>query len=389
MWEQARNTEHTPSYLFFTGGSALRELSRCLARSNPHSIHIVTTFDSGGSTAEIRRCFAIPAMGDLRNRLLALADPAQVSPQILDFFQMRLPSQAEPGQLLVQLRTMASPDHPFWAGTDPHSVSWLCSALQAIVQRLPGHFDLRGASVGNLLLTSIYLEHGRDFEPTLDSLSRFLHVRGHVLPVVDKSLHLGCELADGSFVLGQHNFKKLTTRVRRIFLTVHERLAPSHAARDVCHPPAASGTCAWIGRADAICYPMGSFYSSVLVNLLVRGIGSAIAGRHCPKIFIPNLGWDPELGDTSLLTQIGILLETLRCDAPFARTSDLLHYVLCDPHGDYQGRIEPNARERLAEMGISLRFEPLSKNGDLHDPELTIEALERCLREYRKLHAQV
>ncbi|MCR5814809.1 MAG: GAK system CofD-like protein [Desulfovibrio sp.] len=387
MWEQGPNWEKKPSFLFFTGGSALRELSGYLARSNPHSIHIVTTFDSGGSTAEIRRCFAIPAMGDLRNRLLALADPAKLSPHILDFFQMRLPADADPGQLFVRLRAMVSLDHPFWSDTDPAEASFLCKQLQAILQRLPGHFDLRGASLGNLLLTSVYLENGREFEPTLDCLSRFLHVRGVVLPVVDESLHLGCELADGSFVLGQHHFKSLPSRVRRIFLTVHERLSPSHAARDVCRPPAARGTCAWIGRTDAICYPMGSFYSSVLVNLLVRGIGQAIAARNCPKIFIPNLGWDPELGDTSLLTQIDILLSTLRLDAPSARNSELLHYVLCDPHGDYQGRLEPDAQERLREMGISLLFVPLTKNGVLHDPALTIDALERCLCEYGEWHA--
>ena len=325
-------------------------------------------------------------MGDIRNRLLALADPGKVSPHILDFLQMRLPTTGEPASLLMELQAMAKQDHPFWSDTEPHDVAFLCHGLQGILQRLPKHFDLRGASVGNLLLTSVYLEHGRDFEPMLDCFSHFLHVRGQVLPVVDEALHLGCELEDGSFVLGQHKFKMLGLRVRRIFLTVHERLLSEKTVCDVCRPPAAKGVSAGIGRADVICYPMGSFYSSVLVNLLVRGVGKAIARRNCPKIFIPNLGWDPELGNTSLVSQTDILLETLRRDAPFADNRDLLHYVLCDPKGDYQGRMDEDCAKRLAQMGVTLRFVPLTRDGRLHDPLLTLAALEGCLRDYCEHH---
>ena len=60
--------------IFFTGGTALREVSRELARHTPDTVHLLTTFDSGGSSAALRRAFAMPAVGDLRNRLLALAD---------------------------------------------------------------------------------------------------------------------------------------------------------------------------------------------------------------------------------------------------------------------------------------------------------------------------
>ena len=68
--------EAGPAILFFSGGTALRGLSRHLLRHTRNSIHLSTPFDSGGSSASIRKAFHMPAVGDLRNRLVALADPA-------------------------------------------------------------------------------------------------------------------------------------------------------------------------------------------------------------------------------------------------------------------------------------------------------------------------
>ena len=44
-----------------------------------------------------------------------------------------------------------------------------------------------------------------------------------------------------------------------------------------------------------ICYPIGSFYSSVIANLLPDGVARAVAENDCPKIFIPNTGVDKEM----------------------------------------------------------------------------------------------
>ena len=81
-----------PRLVFFTGGTALRDLSRRLTAHTHNSVHLVTTFDSGGSSAALRRAFAMPAVGDLRNRLLALADSAVVPASVLEFCARRLPA---------------------------------------------------------------------------------------------------------------------------------------------------------------------------------------------------------------------------------------------------------------------------------------------------------
>ncbi|MCR4665913.1 MAG: GAK system CofD-like protein [Desulfovibrio sp.] len=375
----SRDVKQKPRLLFFSGGTALREFSRFLARTNPRTIHLITTFDSGGSTAELRRCFAIPAMGDIRNRLLALADTDAVSPSVFEFFQCRLSVNEESTRLLAFLRSLCSENHAFWDGATLSERRFLTSSLTYILGILPNDFDLRGASLGNLILTALYLQHGRDFVPALAFLHHFLRVQGTVLPIVDESLHLGCELLDGTSVLGQHRFKTLPCPIRSIFLTVHD---PCRAAGtiDVCRPRLTKDAAGRLQEADLICYPMGSFYSSILVNLLVRAVPRTIAERNCPKIFIPNLGFDPETGNMPLLRQIEILLDIMHRDAPFCDNQDFLNAVLVDrSRGRYGTRIGSNDEALLREMGIRLFDLPLTRDGVCHDPVCTYEALNSLL----------
>src|SRR5690606_34394834 len=63
-----------PRLLFFSGGTALRAISETLTGYTHNSIHLITPFDSGGSSAKLRDAFDMLAVGDLRNRLMALAD---------------------------------------------------------------------------------------------------------------------------------------------------------------------------------------------------------------------------------------------------------------------------------------------------------------------------
>ena len=58
-----------PAILFFTGGTALRGLSRELKKLTHRSIHLMSPFDSGGSSATLREAFGMLAVGDIRNRM--------------------------------------------------------------------------------------------------------------------------------------------------------------------------------------------------------------------------------------------------------------------------------------------------------------------------------
>ena len=211
-----------PRLLFFTGGSALLQVSQYLAGRAIKSVHVVTTFDSGGSTAELRRCLAIPAMGDLRNRLLALSDRTELPPSLFDFFMRRLPMDGENSALSQTVRDYVRIDHPLWQDVPPDMAQSVRDHLSFLLAKLPRDFDFHGASLGNFILASVYLQQKREFAPMLSYLERFLSCRGTVLPIVDESLNLACELEDGSFLLGQHKFKSISQDIRRIFLTVHD-----------------------------------------------------------------------------------------------------------------------------------------------------------------------
>lgn len=90
--------------------------------------------------------------------------------------------------------------------------------------------------------------------------------------------------------------------------------------------------------ADLICYPFGSFFSSVIANLLPAGVGQAVSETPCPKVFIPNTLPDPECTGLSLPGQVHTLLRHLRADAPERITpEDVLNLVLIDPAITYAG----------------------------------------------------
>ena len=222
---------------------------------------------------------------------------------------------------------------------------------------------------------------GRVFGPVMAFLSRLLQTRGVVLPIVSESLHLAAELEDGSVVVGQHHFKDLSGAVRRLFLTVHEpdrNHDGSKKPQTPCRPPLAPASAAYLRSAGAICYPMGSFYTSVLANLLPQGVGSTVAEADCPKIFIPNSGSDAELLGLSVAGQAAMILRHLREDAPEAPNERLLHHVLIDSrHGRYEGGLGEEVRKSISDMGLNIvdRHIVCENNPQYHEPELTARAL--------------
>ena len=108
-----RAPELGPRVLFFSGGTALRGVSRTLKRYTHNSIHMVTPFDSGGSSATLRRAFDMPSIGDLRNRLIALADETVIGhPEIYELFNTRLPDDGEQKALRKQLDLLCEGKDP-------------------------------------------------------------------------------------------------------------------------------------------------------------------------------------------------------------------------------------------------------------------------------------
>ncbi len=334
--------EFGPRILFFSGGTALNVLSRALVEYTHNSIHLVTPFDSGGSSAKLRHAFHMPAIGDLRSRLMALADQSiKGNPEIYSLFTYRLPAESDNKKLKSMLYRMAEGHHTLVKNIHEPMRKIVRGYLASFMQKMPDNFDLRGASIGNLILTAGYFSHNRHMDPVIFLISKLAEVRGVVRPIMNKYLHLIAHLENGRTILGQHQLtgketQPIDSRVQDIYLSTSlEKPAP-------LQPRVKEKIRKLIQEAELICFPMGSFYSSIIANLLPREVGSAIAENHCPKVFIPNTGHDPEQKDTTLCQRVKILLSYLqqgnRKQFP---NKKLLNFVLLDRDPSlYQGGVD-------------------------------------------------
>lgn len=351
-----------PRLLFFSGGSALKGLCQALKRLNHNSIHLITPFDSGGSSAKLRQAFDMPAVGDLRSRVLDLINPRlNDQAQLLRLLDHRLAAQGAASDLKAELLTLVRARHELMKAVKPKRRGPIQIHLSTFLEAMPHDFDLRGASLGNLVLTGAYLGSGRKLDQSVQMLADLVQSRGQVRSLVEDALHLGAELTDGRLVLGQHLLTGKETAaieapIKRLWLN-----ASLSALEPVaCHINAEVK--ALIASADLICYPPGSFHTSLLATLLPQGVGQAIASNPCPKVYVPNLGADPEQLGLDIPTQVMRLLEYLRMEVPGAEVSTLLNWVLLDSRrGQYQGRIDKAALEAL---GCSILDRPLVSDRD-------------------------
>ena len=327
-----RTAARGPRILFFSGGSALRGVARALKRSTWNSIHIVTPFDSGGSSARIREAFHMLSVGDLRNRLLTLADEGDDGDAALyHMLAFRLPIDGDATELRERLARIVDGDDPLIEPVGEPARSVMREMLGSCAEILPGSFDLRGASIGNLVLAGGYLREGRTIGPVIETVSEHIRARGIVCPVTAEDLHIGARLRDGSEIIGQHRLTgkqsaPITSPIEDIYLMKDGERAVGHAS---------AAALELIASADMIGYPMGSFFSSVLCNLLPRGVGRAIAASAAPKVFLPNAGTDPEQLGMSVEDAVHRIVGTVRRDAGADTPEDrILNTVILDPHDD-------------------------------------------------------
>ena len=341
-----------PCVVFLSGGTALRGTSRALAALTHNTVHLITPFDSGGSSSRLRAAFDLPAVGDLRNRLLSLSNDgtprAQATIALLGF---RLPTDRPAANLWRILDEMIAGLHPLVRSAPGPVASLARRNLRALRKKLPREFDLAGASVGNLVLAGGVDDSG-DLQPALDALAEAAGARGVVMPITRGSFHLAARLADGQQVIGQHE------------LTGKEKPVPPTAIEDIwlvrdldgtpCLPAVAPHAVRdAIKTADLVVLPIGSFWTSVAANLLPRGVGEALVGAGCPRVFIPNPGPDPEQRSMSVAAALQQLDRLAKRELGAAqRQRPVVDLVVVDPQeGLYAAGIEERG---VAALGVKL-----------------------------------
>ncbi|MDQ3249774.1 MAG: uridine diphosphate-N-acetylglucosamine-binding protein YvcK, partial [Chloroflexota bacterium] len=154
--------------------------------------------------------------------------------------------------------------------------------------------ELAGHSFGNLFIATMAAVAG-SFEAGLAESSRVLAVRGRVLPSTLEHVTLCAEVgytdAQGheawQTVAGESNIPKAGGHILRVFLQPDQPRAYPAVIRAIL-------------QADLIVAGPGSFFTSVLPNLLVPSICAAICAAPAPRIYLCNVATQP--GETDNYT---------------------------------------------------------------------------------------
>src|SRR5512138_3908839 len=215
----------------FGGGTGLPSLLGGL-KTNPwlRLNAVVTMFDSGGSSGQLRDELGVLPPGDVLKCALALARNEREARRVL---LARLP--------------------------------------------MPEHARLRGHTGGNLLL-SMMEQYSGDFLAAVDGLRALLGCAGRVWPVSVEKATLCAEYGDG-------------TRTRREVEVDAGQSAGSVIERLWLEPEVSlhEAVAQEIPRFEAAIIGPGSFYTSLMPNFLVRGAPEAIQQVKGPVILVTNL----------------------------------------------------------------------------------------------------
>jgi uncharacterized cofD-like protein len=187
---------------------------------------VVTVSDDGGSSGRLRKELNMLPPGDIRNCIVALSED---EPLLSKLFQ-----------------------HRFEKGS-----------------------GLEGHSFGNLFLAAL-TAITKDFGEAVRLSSEIPATRGHIHPATTSHIELEALMEDGTRVRGETKITASKGRIHELFLV----------PPDVKPEPQ---TLQAIASADLITVGPGSLFTSLIPNLLVRGIPQAIAASSALKVYVCNL----------------------------------------------------------------------------------------------------
>jgi uncharacterized cofD-like protein len=214
------------------GGTGQATLLRGLKLiNNIHLTAIVTVADDGGSTGRLRRAFHIPAMGDIRNVMISMAESETMLSTLMDY------------------RFEGAPEN-----------------------------EMYGHNLGNLILTALTDRSG-NFMEAISVISKVLNVKGDIVPSSLQVITLFAEMVDGTIVRGESNIPKNGNRINRVFY--QEKVRASRQAIEA------------ISSADLIIYGVGSLYTSICPNLIIEDIALALKKAKAKKIYMCNAMTQP------------------------------------------------------------------------------------------------
>ncbi len=264
------------------GGTGLSTMLRGLKQYTSHITAIVTVGDDGGGSGKLREDLGMLPPGDIRNCILALAD---TEPLMEDLLQYR-----------------------FTEGS------------------------LKGQCFGNLFLAAM-AGISENFEDAVQKMSSVLAVKGKVLPVTLDDMKLIAELENGEIIEGESKIPSevivRNTRIKKIAIKPIDAKPLEEAIKA-------------INNADVIIMGPGSLYTSIIPNLLVKGIPEAICKSPAKKVYISNVMTQPgETDGFKVSNHLKVLMDY--------GVAENIDYVIAN-----NGIIPPDIKEKYAKENAEL-----------------------------------
>ncbi|MDP4145048.1 MAG: YvcK family protein [Bacillota bacterium] len=229
-----------PKIVAIGGGTGLSTMLRGLKYYTSNITAIVTVADDGGGSGDLREDLGILPPGDIRNCILALSD------------------------------------------TEP--------LMEELLQYRFSDGRLKNQSFGNLFLAAMD-GISSTFEEAVQKMSSVLAVTGKVIPVTLDNMVLKAKLKNGMIVEGESNIPEAAVEykspIEKVFIEPENAKALKEAVQA-------------IREADAIILGPGSLYTSVIPNLLVKDISTALQRSRALKLYICNIMTQP--GETDNFT---------------------------------------------------------------------------------------
>ncbi len=235
-----------PKIVVIGGGTGTYQVLVGLKKYPVDLTAVVATSDSGGSSGRLRQELGILPPGDIRRALVALSNLPISKKTLAELFEFRF-------------------------NNGP-------SASPSTTSSGPSGSGLAGHSVGNLLLAALTQITGRP-DLAIAEAERIMDVSGHVLPVTLDDIHLHGVLKDGTVVHGETDIDVRRIRpevpLQEVFLSPEGRVF--------------SKTRKAILKADLIILGPGDLFTSLIPNLLVKGVNQAIEKSQGKLVFVVGL----------------------------------------------------------------------------------------------------
>jgi len=216
---------------------------------------IVPTTDTGSSTGIIRKIFSLPAPGDVRAVLAAMADEKGSPAIVRKLFDYRFNK----------------------------------SQFKA----------LPNMALGNLILAALADIEG-SFARAIKVSEKLLGVKGNVLPVTTTNTDLTAVLKNGKIVRGEKE-------VRRPGKPPIEKIFPEESSVTL-----GAGILQAIMGADIILIGPGCLYTSIIACLLVPGLSALLDQTKAKNVFCCNITTTPgQTDDLTIMDHVNLITQYL------------------------------------------------------------------------------